>query len=450
MPPVSPRWQRRLAAAQAALSVLDESGLDQTRQIDVFTLCENLGLWLAFVPLDNVLGAFVPEGSGGVMITTQRPLTVQRYTAAHELGHWRMDHGPTADRRDEVFGTTRTEREQLAQLFAANLLMPPPLVMSILDRIRPSESAPFTGMHCYTLAREAGVSYEAAVRQLTNLEFLTPTQAAELLQVRPLTIKTQLGFGRRPVNGWADVWPVDEHWDDQILDLRVEDEAAISLPENRTTGYRWMLADDPEPRRVPTDPPATFGEPPTTAELDEARTEFLRRIRRVGPHSGAPGPVMRQLRSREANNEASQEDHESLEPRPAVDVVGDQYLTGRAPTANPRGARALRLELAAGTADATGARLANVAGGTGRRLLGVRFGLPGVHTVRLVYRNPYDQASDLDSYVIHAVVETRRTSISVDQLTSDDENEVWVRDVHERQVTALPPVLDRDDPALLE
>jgi hypothetical protein len=445
MPPASPRWQRRLAAAQAALAVLDERGVDQTRQIDVFNLCEDLGLWLAFVPLDNALGAFVPEGSGGVMITTQRPLTVQRYTAAHELGHWRMDHGPSADRQDEVFGTTHAEREQLAQLFGANLLMPPPLVMSILERIRPSQSTPLTGMHCYGLARETGVSYEAAVRQLLNLGYLTAAQGSELLQVRPLTIKTQLGFGRRPVNGWADVWPVDEQWDDQILDLRLEDEATISLPENRSTGYRWMLADDPQATRVPSDPPAPFAEPLPIANRDEARTDFLRKLSRVDLPSGAPGPVLRQLRARAPKGDASEDEHEGAEPPPGVDVVGDQYLTGRAPTANARDARALRLELAAG---GMGARLSTVAGATGRRLLGVRFGMPGIHTIRLVYRSPYTPGSELDTYVIHAVVETRRTGVSVDQLATKDEDEMWVRRVHERQTTALPPALNPNDPAL--
>lgn len=447
MPPASPRWERRLAAARAALEVLDERAVEQTRQIDVFHLCEDLGLWLAFAPLDNALGAFVPEGSGGVLITTQRPLTVQRYTAAHELGHWRMDHGPTADRQEEVFGTTHTEREQLAQFFAANLLMPPPLVMSILGRIRPSEATTLTGMHCYTLAREAGVSYEAAVRQLANLGYLTAPQASELLHVRPLAIKTQLGFGRRPLNGWADVWPVDEHWDDQILDLRVEDEAVISLPENRSTGYRWMLADDPEPTRMPTDPPDRFGEPLPTADREEARTEFLRRISDVDSHRRAPGRVMRHLRARAPKDAASEQKGDSPEPRAAVDLVGDQYLTGRAPTANARDARALRLELAA-SAPARSAPMSTVAGATGRRLLGVRFGLPGIHTIRLVYRSPYTPGSELDSYVIHAVVETRRTGISVDQLATEDEDEGWVRGVHERQTTAPPPALDPNDPAL--
>ena len=60
-------WQQRIEAAEAALSLLDEAGVDQSRQIDVFGLCERVGLWLAFMPLDNALGAFVPDGSGGIL-----------------------------------------------------------------------------------------------------------------------------------------------------------------------------------------------------------------------------------------------------------------------------------------------------------------------------------------------------------------------------------------------
>src|SRR3712207_7634154 len=33
--------------------------------------------------------------SGGVLITTEREPTIQRYTAAHEIGHWRLDHNST-------------------------------------------------------------------------------------------------------------------------------------------------------------------------------------------------------------------------------------------------------------------------------------------------------------------------------------------------------------------
>jgi len=72
-------------------------------------MCEDLDLWLAFLPMDGLLGAFVPEGTGGVLITDRRPITVQRYTAAHELGHWRLEHGHglALDGEEHVFGANR-------------------------------------------------------------------------------------------------------------------------------------------------------------------------------------------------------------------------------------------------------------------------------------------------------------------------------------------------------
>lgn len=448
MPPQSPKRQRRIAVVEAALNLLDEHEIDQTQQIDVFDLCERVGLWLAFVPLDNVLGAFLPDGSGGVMITTQRPLTVQRYTAGHELGHWRMDHGPTADEHADVFGTNSAEREQLAQIFAGALLMPPPLVFSILEWVRPASNAPLTPRDCYLLAREAGVSYEAALWQLVNLEALTRTQANTLFQTRPLAIKTDLAYGRRPVNGWADVWPVDEDWDDEILNLRIEDEAVISLPENRTTGYRWMLADAPESIGTPTQPPAPFADPLDVdpERMDVARRDFLRSVE-TAEEAAAPGPVMRRLRRRSSADEG---DRESRSPGTGVDLVGDDYLTSRVRSVRPREARRVRLEVAEGSAGEDGPELGVVAGTTGRRLLGVRFASPGMHTIRLVYRSPYAQGPDLDSYAIHAMVETRRVGISVDQLATGDADGDWVQGVRERQAAAIPPALDPDDPALAD
>lgn len=451
MPPQNPRRQRRIAAVEAALNLLGEHGIDQTQQIDVFNLCERVGLWLAFFPLDNVLGAFLPDGSGGVMITTQRPLTVQRYTAGHELGHWRMDHGPTTDQHAEVFGTNNAEREQLAQIFAGALLMPPPLVFSILEWVRPSPNEPLTPRDCYLLAREAGVSYEAALWQLVNLEVLTRAQANALFQTRPLSIKTDLAYGRRPVNGWADVWPVDEAWNDEVLNLHIEDEAVISLPENRTTGYRWMLADAPEPINTPTQPPAAFADPPGTSDIDReridtARRDFLRRAEAT-EEAAAPRPVMQRLRRR---TPADDGDRESRIPEAGVDVVGDDYLTSRVRSVQPQEARRVRLEVAEGSTGEGGTEHGLVAGTTGRRLLGVRFASPGMHTIRLVYRSPFAQGPDLDSYTIHAIAETRRAGISVDQLATGDEDDEWLQRVRERQATATPPALDPDNPALAD
>lgn len=83
MPATTPAGRRR-AAMQAAQETLDQLNLDISTPIDVFGAIDQLDLDVTFMPLRNLLGAILPDG--GVLLTTERPTSVQRYTAAHEIG----------------------------------------------------------------------------------------------------------------------------------------------------------------------------------------------------------------------------------------------------------------------------------------------------------------------------------------------------------------------------
>ena len=48
-------------------------------------------------PLKGLLGAYLPHPIPGVLVTTERPLSIQRFTAAHEVGHFRLEHLPSLD-----------------------------------------------------------------------------------------------------------------------------------------------------------------------------------------------------------------------------------------------------------------------------------------------------------------------------------------------------------------
>lgn len=443
MAPQGGRWQRRIQAAESAGRLLDELAIDQTEQIDVFDICEDLGLWLAFLPLDNLLGAFIPEGVGGVLVTTQRPIPIQRYTAAHEIGHWRLDHGHglALDGEEHVLGATPLEREQLAQVFAGNLLMPPPLVFGVLERLGLSGEA-VEPEHAYAVAREAGVSYEAAVRQLTHLEVITAEQAATLRHRRPLQVKADLALGRRPVNGYADVWPVNEDWDDQLLALRVEDEVVISLPENRSTGYRWMFPDEHQPVVTTPQPPPLRSAPAPT--VDPAMVSKLRARLAAGSTPNQPARAPAVVLDRARGIVAS-----PARPLPRLvgaEVVGDEYLPARSPWLPPRQARRARLAQHRPPAghDQLDAAGDPVVAGTGRRLLGVRFARPGPATVRLHYRSPYSNDAPVEEYVLHALVEPRHVGFSVDQLATDD-HQPWTAQVRQRQLERPPDPLDDDE-----
>jgi hypothetical protein len=447
MAPQGGRWQRRIQAAESAGRLLDELAVDQTDQIDVFGICEDLGLWLTFLPMDNLLGAFVPEGVGGVLVTTQRPIPIQRYTAAHEIGHWRLDHGHglALDGEEHVLGDTRVEREQLAQVFAGNLLMPPPLVFSVLERLGLGSGQPVEAEHAYALAREAGVSYEAAVRQLAHLEVITPDRIAVLRQRRPLQVKAALALGRRPVNGYADVWPVNEDWDDQILALRVEDEVVISLPENRSTGYRWMLPDEYRSAGASPQPPPLRGPQPDA--LDEGAVAELRSRFAVSTTTSstarAPGVVLERLRGAPGAPERE------LPSVGAADVVGDEYVPARTAWLPTREARRERIARpsSADRGPTTSSDLDDpIVAGTGRRVLSVRFPRPGPVTIRLQYQSPYDHGDPIEQYVLHALVEPRRVGFAVDQLATN-RDEAWTAQVRQRSLERpLDPLVDDDEP----
>ena len=68
-------------------------------RIDVFGVIDRLGLPLMFQPMEGLLGAYLARPSPGVLINTRRPLSIRRYTAAHELGHHRLKHEPSLDGR---------------------------------------------------------------------------------------------------------------------------------------------------------------------------------------------------------------------------------------------------------------------------------------------------------------------------------------------------------------
>lgn len=231
---------RRRLAWQSAADLLEQLGVDQNKPVDVFAAIEQLGLWLVFQPLQHLLGAVVPYGSGGVMLTSQRQPSVQRYTAAHEIGHWILDQDRlSCDTEDDIF-TPSGEREHLAQLFASYFLMPPPLVHATATQHALRINGPAKAPQAYLIARDMNVSYEACVRQLANLQIVSDKQRDELLAIAPLRAKQALAHGHRLVNGYADVWPIDERALNHKLEVLLEDEIIVGLPENRTTGYRWI------------------------------------------------------------------------------------------------------------------------------------------------------------------------------------------------------------------
>lgn len=390
-------------ALQEADSLLEDLGVDQEAPVDVFNIVDQLGLWLVFNRLDNLLGAVVPRGDGGIMLSTQRGAAVQRYTAAHEIGHWVLDYGEASfDTEDDVYHPA-AERELLAQIFASHLLMPPPLVYAVGARYGIQDARTATPAAVYLTARDIGASYEAAARQLATLEIITRARRDELLRIQPATIKTELCRGHRPT-GPVDVWPSGLESAGSTLHVTEGDEIVVLLPENRTTGYRWMNDDDLQRRSA-----HTVSDPPTIAEANPVVVQSAWRPPSARP-AAAAGGVEPALTRVPGNADAVRilppvaprsSPHQVSHP---LAVVDDQFQAARGSGAASQ-RRATRRAivradqpLPGGSAAESGvqapadARAVPIAG-TGTRLLALRSVSEGADAVQLVYSSAYDPSA---------------------------------------------------------
>lgn len=137
-----------------------------TYPVDVDRLAASLGISVVYVAMpEDVSGALVRKGDLYVITINQRhPRTRQRFTLAHELGHY-IHHRPIIGdgvNDSKTYRTTASdthfnprilpEHETEANQFAASLLMP----MDIVDHLRAR------GLDAEAVAKELQVSRHAA------------------------------------------------------------------------------------------------------------------------------------------------------------------------------------------------------------------------------------------------------------------------------------------------
>lgn len=384
----------RLEAMAAADQLHRELAVDVTKPIDIFAVIEDLGIWLGFKPLANVLGVYRTEGSGGVLITTRRDTSVQRYTAAHELGHWRLDTDDSGAIDDDstIYGGDPVEREYLAQAFAAYFLMPPPAVFAAIGRL--GLTGELSPSRVYAVSRELGASYEATVRHLHRLGMYDYRRQGELLSVPRLNAVTELAHGMRPLDGRADVWIVDERWNGQRLSVTERDQVVISLPESPSTGSRWMSVDVMKHRRTGT--PAASVSAAAIADPHDENAD--------GHQSTNPAARLSRTTARTAGDLTGYFGH--LTNSAAALRVTDTVFE---PPRGPVGAEVIerRRVLSNG-----GAAREPLVGGVGRRLIAMTATRSGEHRVRLQYARPFGTGVAQGAFEIAAAVQSRRADFS--------------------------------------
>ena len=215
--------------------------------VDVFGAIQDLDLPLLLRPLQGLLGAYLSEPAPGVLVTTQRPMSIQRFTAAHELGHFSLRHQPSLDdesilRRMPMAGEASTDFQEVeADAFAVEFMMPRWLIQwhaarhgwTVADFQRPNR--------VYQLALRIGASYEATCWTLVRHKLIAPPLARELLATQPRELKAALLEAYRPKDYRGDVWLLTERDARTRIDGSRNDLFVLRLKEHSGSGYLWDI-----------------------------------------------------------------------------------------------------------------------------------------------------------------------------------------------------------------
>ena len=218
--------------------------------VDVFGITSSVELPLLLRPLKGLLGAYLPEPTPGILITTERPLSIQRFTAAHELGHFKLGHKPSLDdesilRRMALPAEPTPSRHDLqeveADAFAVEFLMPRWLIEWHCNRQGWKARDLHAPLIAYQLALRLGTSFEAITWTLQRHNLIDLSVGRTLRQNRPRELKVELLRDYKPTNYRGDVWLLTERDGDTKIDGSSNDHFVLRLPEHNNGGYLWNI-----------------------------------------------------------------------------------------------------------------------------------------------------------------------------------------------------------------
>lgn len=248
----SPAAAVRLDAVAAAKRVHRELDLQERVTegpgiVDVFEAIGELDIPLVFKPLNSALGFCLPAPLRGIMITTKRGLHIQRFTAAHELGHSILKHTGSIDReileRGQLVPTSgRDLQEVAADAFAAEFLLPRWLYRHHIQSQGWTVNGHLRNPDVvYQLSLRMGASYEATCWGLVSHQILARGEVDALRRVPVARLKTRLGGKFKPGNSWADIWRLTLKDSGARIVGNPDDLLRIELKEEAGTGYQWQV-----------------------------------------------------------------------------------------------------------------------------------------------------------------------------------------------------------------
>ena len=245
-----------LRGMKGAMRLLQDLGYDQgakrAQRVDVFDCIDRRGAALMFQRLDKLLGAFMKQGdAAGIILNTERPLGMQRFTAAHELGHLVLGHDPHADdegilRRGPIAdGSTYKQvppEEREADSFASYFLLPSYLITAQMEAQRWSVHHFSSPEVVYQASLRFGTSYAGAIYGLERESVITRGMRQELLKSKPQDLKLEMLDGEPlPNPRRSDVWLLTERDEGAVIEAGRDDLFQLRLNEATGAGYVWTF-----------------------------------------------------------------------------------------------------------------------------------------------------------------------------------------------------------------
>ncbi len=217
-------------------------------RVDVYGAIARLGVPLMFTKLDGLLGAYYREPAPGILVTTQRSLSQQRFTAAHELGHHHLGHTPSLDdesilRRAPFLASSDDNLQEVeAEAFAAAFLLPRWLLDWHCEHQEWTDARLRDPGLVYQLALRAGTSYEATVWTLHRYDVFDRATARDMANLELKKLKQKVLRDYAPENfREVDVWLVTERDASLRLHGGPRDLFVVRLPEHSGAGYLWQV-----------------------------------------------------------------------------------------------------------------------------------------------------------------------------------------------------------------
>jgi hypothetical protein len=201
-------------ALKTALEYRVRNGIPLDAPCDVYELIVRQAIELRFMEVKSLEGLYLVDGTAAqINVCAYRPAGLQRFTAAHELGHHVFGHGSSFDpdldykERFSSFGP----QERLADMFSRFLLMPLRAVHAGFSHLGATTSNP-SPAEVFKVASWLGVGYTSLLHQMRwSLRILAQAEFDLLIKEKPQNIKQGLTPSISKC-GRTELWPVHSSW----------------------------------------------------------------------------------------------------------------------------------------------------------------------------------------------------------------------------------------------